>query len=148
MSIISQQALDLLLPIIRKFEGCKLTAYQCPAGVWTVGWGATGADITSCTVWTKEVADSVLRNTALEVINQVTSASPILSNANPARVAALADFVYNLGIGNYNSSTLKDRVDDEDWVRAAEEIVRWDKCNGTPLVGLTRRRAVEAAMLV
>ena len=139
--------LDLLLPVIRKFEGCKLTSYQCPAGVWTIGWGSTGSNIGSDTVWTQEVADRQLKHTAIGVISQVVTASPTLTSESPARVAALSDFVYNLGIGNYNSSTLKKCVDSGDWDKAKTEILRWDKCNGAPLAGLTRRRALESKML-
>jgi len=139
--------LDLLLPVIRKFEGCKLTSYQCPAGVWTIGWGSTGPNIGPDTIWTQEMADQMLNNTAMDVINQVVIASPALASEATARVAALADFVYNLGIGNYNSSTLKKCVDSGDWDKARTEILRWDKCKGEPLAGLTRRRATEAEML-
>jgi len=139
--------LEHLLPIIRQFEGCKLTSYQCPAGVWTCGWGATGEDIGPSTKWTQEVADRVLRDTASEVIAQIIHASPTLADVPTTRVAALADFVYNLGIGNYNSSTLKECVDGGDWARAKTEILRWNKCKGKPLAGLTHRRALESEML-
>jgi len=139
--------LEHLLPIIRQFEGCKLTSYQCPAGVWTCGWGATGESIGPSTKWTQEVADRALRDTASDVIAQVIIASPTLADVPATRVAALADFVYNLGIGNYNSSTLKECVDNSDWVSASTEILRWDKCNGKTLAGLTRRRAVESKLL-
>ena len=49
-----------LLDTIRRFEGCKLKAYLCPAGVWTCGWGATGPDVVKGTVWTQEQADTRL----------------------------------------------------------------------------------------
>jgi lysozyme len=139
--------LEHLLPTIRQFEGCKLKAYKCPAGVWTVGYGETGAGIGPETVWTQVIADRALHDMAVSVISQVTRESPVLTDATPKRVAALADFVYNLGIGNYKVSTLKEHVDKQDWAGAVIEILRWDKCKGKPLAGLTKRRAVEAAML-
>jgi lysozyme len=142
-----EEVLKLLLPVIKLAESCKLKAYKCPAGVWTCGWGATGAGIGPDTVWTQEVADHTLRITAIEVIHQLLDTNPALADATPARIAALADFIYNLGIGNYKSSTLKTRVNEGDWAGAAIEIMRWDKCKGKSLAGLTKRRAVEAAML-
>jgi lysozyme len=62
--------------------------------------------------------------------------------------AAIADFIYNLGVGNYATSTLKKKVDVGDWVSAASEIKRWDKAAGKVLKGLTVRREKEAALLL
>jgi lysozyme len=62
--------------------------------------------------------------------------------------AAIADFVYNLGIGSYTSSTLKKKVDANDWISAAVEIKRWDKAGGKVLKGLTIRRNKEADLIL
>ena len=140
-------ALELLIPIIQEFEGCKLMAYKCPAGVWTCGWGETGPGIGPYTKWTQEIADNILRHTASLVLADLIDASPSLVEASTNRIAALADFVYNLGIGAYKKSSLKLRVDQGNWASAATEIKKWDKCKGEPLAGLTRRRAIEAEML-
>lgn len=139
--------LELLIPIIQEFEGCRLMAYKCPAGVWTCGWGETGPGIGPYTKWTQEIADSILRHTASLVLADLIDASPSLVDASTNRIAALADFVYNLGIGAYKKSSLKLRVDQGNWASAATEIKKWDKCKGEPLAGLTRRRAIEAEML-
>lgn len=139
--------LELLIPIIQEFEGCKLMAYKCPAGVWTCGWGETGPGIGPYTKWTQEIADNILRHTASLVLADLIDASPSLVDASTNRIAALADFVYNLGIGAYKKSSLKLRVDQGNWASAATEIKKWDKCKGEPLAGLTRRRAIEAEML-
>lgn len=142
-----EAVLELLLPVIQLAESCKLTAYTCPAGIWTCGWGATGAGIGPGVIWTQEKADTELRTMAIQAITQVVTASPTLLAESPIRIAALVDFVYNLGIGNYNSSTLKKCVDRGDWEKAKVEIVRWDKGGGRVLAGLTKRRAAEAKML-
>jgi len=63
-------------------------------------------------------------------------------------VAALISFCYNCGLGNYRISTLKKRVDAEDWEGAATEIVKWNKAAGRVLPGLTRRRQAEAVFLL
>jgi GH24 family phage-related lysozyme (muramidase) len=139
--------LELLKEIIKEFEGCRLEAYLCPAGVWTIGYGATGKGIVKGTKWTQGKADDMLHYTAFECINDAIKESPILANESHEKQAAIADFVYNLGITRYRSSTLKKRVDAGDWNSAAGEILRWDKVKGKPLAGLTRRRKREAELL-
>ena len=113
-----------LLTLIKKYEGCHkrqpdgtLIAYKCPAGVWTIGWGSTGRYIREGTVWTQEKADERLEKDAQAAIDSALKASPILAGKD-AKLAAIADFIYNLGIGNYQSSTLKKRVDAGNWLEA------------------------------
>lgn len=99
-------ALELLIKLIKESEGCKLTSYKCPAGIWTIGYGQTKG-IKEGMTWTQNQADEDLIKTALQVLNQAIKASPILATVNMEKQAAIADFVYNLGIGSYTSSTLK-----------------------------------------
>jgi lysozyme len=137
---------DLLLDLIRRFEGCRLTAYLCPAGVWTVGWGATGPDIQQGTAWTREQADARLIEDAERYYRAAGAISPALWT-EPARHVAIADFCYNLGTTRYRASTLRRRVDTGDWPGAAEEISKWVWAAGRKLPGLVLRRAAEAALL-
>ena len=51
---------EIALPLIKEFEGCKLKAYRDQRGIWTCGWGATGPEITAKTTWTQEQADARL----------------------------------------------------------------------------------------
>lgn len=143
-----------LLELIKKYEGCHkrqadgtLISYKCPAGVWTIGWGSTGRYIKEGTVWTQEKADERLVKDAQAAIDAALKASPILQGAD-FKLAAIADFVYNLGIGNYQSSTLKKRVDAGNWLEASQEIRRWNKAGGKVLAGLTARREDEAKLLM
>ena len=143
-----------LLELIKKYEGCHkrqadgtLIAYKCPAGVWTIGWGSTGRYIKEGTVWTQEKADERLAKDAQAAIDATLKASPILQGAD-FKLAAIADFIYNLGIGNYQSSTLKKRVDAGNWLEASQEIRRWNKAGGKVLAGLTARREDEAKLLM
>ena len=62
--------------------------------------------------------------------------------------AAISDFIYNLGLGNYNKSTLKLRVGQSNWISAATEIKKWNKAGGVVLKGLTIRRNKEAVLLL
>ena len=140
-------ALEILIKLIKESEGCKLTSYKCPAGIWTIGYGQTKG-IKEGMTWTQNQADEDLVKTALEVLNRAIKYSPILASVNMEKQAAIADFIYNLGVGNYATSTLKKKVDVGDWVSAASEIKRWDKAAGKVLKGLTVRRAKEAALLL
>lgn len=138
----------ILAQLIKESEGCKLSAYQCPAGVWTIGWGCTGADIKKGLVWTQEQADAELDILALDALRKALKASPSLVLASANKVIAIADFIYNLGIGNYSKSTLKKYVDQSNWLAAAGEIKKWDKVGGVTLKGLTIRRKKEADLLL
>ena len=141
-------ALEILLKLIKDSEGCKLTSYKDCVGVWTIGWGYTSSDIKKGLVWTQEKADECLLVTAMKVINEALSASPVLKTSTAQRQAAIADFIYNLGIGNYKASTLKKYVDKENWASAYTEIKKWNKAGGKVLKGLIIRREKEASLLL
>jgi len=143
--------------LIKPFEGYarrlpddRCAAYPDPGtngDPWTIGYGATGAGIGPDTVWTREQAESALTDHVAYFVSGVLRLSPVLSGAADRRLAAIISFAYNCGLGNYRISTLKKRVDAEDWDGAATEIVKWNKAAGRVLPGLTRRRTAEAAML-
>jgi len=141
-------ALEILIKLIKDSEGCKLTAYECPAGVWTVGYGYTGTDIKKGVCWTQEKADECLLITAMAVLDRAIKYSPILSAANMEKQAAIADFIYNLGVGNYSKSTLKKQVDAGNWLAASSEIKKWNKAAGKELKGLIVRRQKESDLLL
>lgn len=139
--------LEILMKLIKESEGCILKSYKCPAGIWTIGYGQTKG-IKEGMVWTQNQADEDLLETAWEVLNQALTASPVLKRSTSQRQAAIADFIYNLGIGNYNSSTLKKYVNKENWASAYTEIKKWNKAGGKILKGLTIRREKEASLLL
>lgn len=64
------------------------------------------------------------------------------------KLCAIADFAYNLGLGRLRASTLRRRVNEEDWAGAAAELAKWVNGGGRKLPGLVKRRAVEAAILL
>ena len=140
-------ALEILIKLIKESEGCQLTSYKCPAGVWTVGYGQT-CEIKQGMSWTQQQADEDVAKTALAVLNQAVKYSPILATANIEKLAAIADFIYNLGVENYAKSTLKKQVDAGNWMAASSEIKKWNKAAGKELKGLTIRRAKEARLLL
>lgn len=136
------------LSLIREFEGCKLTAYRCPAGVWTIGWGTTrlmdGAVQEGDEISQTE-ADELLRWEVEKTAREVFRIFPEAKQWSGNRISALISFVYNVGSGAAEGSTLRKRLaarEDPNQV-VAEELPRWNKANGQELAGLTRRRMAE-----
>lgn len=130
--------------LAKQFEGCKLEAYQDIAGVWTIGWGHVGKDVYEGLVWTQQQADDTLEHDLNAAATLLAMYSPGLTDGP---LAALTDFVFNLGIGNYRTSTLCKCVNAQDWDGAKAQIVTWDHSNGKVVPGLLRRREAEAALL-
>lgn len=133
-----------LYRLIRRFEGCHLKPYICPAGVWTCGWGSTGPDVFPGRAWTQEYADQRLEHDALKFARGTLLACPALSGT---ALCAIADFAYNLGLGALRGSTLRKRVNAGDMEAAKVELARWVRGGGRVLPGLVIRRAAEAALL-
>lgn len=138
--------MNYLLWLIRRFEGCKLVAYLCPAGIWTNGWGSTGPDVRQGVTWTQEYADERMQRDARTFYNAVAKASPILVTTD-ATHDAIADFAYNLGVGRYRASTLKRRIDEGDFEEAIQELGKWVRGGGKVLKGLVDRRRAEAELI-
>ena len=131
--------------LIKRFEGCKLKAYLCPAGIPTIGWGATGPDIHIGLVWTQEQADERFR----EHLSEFGDGVAALVKAAPTsahQMAALVSFAFNLGTGALAHSTLLRKHIAGDYAGAAGEFGRWNKAGGRVLAGLTTRRAAESAL--
>lgn len=136
--------LENLYSLIRRFEGCRLTPYICPAGVWTCGWGSTGRDVFPGSPWTQDYADRRLEQDAIKFARGTMLLSP---NLDEERLCAIADFAYNLGLGALKASTLRKKLLQGEWDSAKVEIQKWTHGGGKVLPGLVIRRAVEAAML-
>lgn len=150
MDATQQQVLTRAVALARLFEGCRLKAYwDARGGKWTVGWGCTGAGIGKDTQWTQARADAELDRRMGWALGAALHVSPGLADAGVARQAAIADFVYNLGAGDYAGSTLRKCVDASDWPAAAAQIAHWDHAGADHevLPGLQRRRAAEAGLL-
>ncbi|WP_407043684.1 lysozyme [Candidatus Liberibacter solanacearum] len=88
-----------LLDLIKRFEGLRLSAYRCPAGIWTIGYGHTGNDVFKNLAITEQQANELLIQDVSKTLVQVFKASPILINIGDNRISAIGDFVFNLGIG-------------------------------------------------
>jgi lysozyme len=132
------------IDLAKQFEGCKLVAYQDIAGVWTIGYGHVGKDVYEGLTWTQAQADDAL-------LHDVNAARALLEMYSPGLVNgtldALTDFVFNLGISNYRTSTLCQQVNAQNWPAVKTELLRWDHSNGVVVPGLLRRREAEAALI-
>lgn len=139
---------DALPPLIRRFEGLRLKPYLCPAGVPTIGYGHTGPRVRmDSPPITRALAEEWLLEDAEKACRAALRWSPILAG-DEDRLAAIADFVFNLGAGRYRSSTLRKRVNEGDWPAAEEQLHRWVFGGGRRLPGLVLRRQAEAGLLL
>ena len=135
------KASELLIVKIKEFEGYSSTAYRCAAGVWTCGFGATKG-ITATTRCTRQEAERWLRRD-LAPIEAYLNTIPEVDTQG--RFDSCADFCYNLGMGNFKSSTLLKKI--KAGAPTAEiqaEFKRWVYAGGKVLKGLVRRREWEA----
>ena len=98
--------------LIREFEGLRLEAYKCPAGVLTIGYGHTSGVKEGMSI-TEAEAEQLLDADVESAAAQVKSAVKVELNAN--QLDALIDFVFNLGIGNLRSSTLLKKLNARDY---------------------------------
>lgn len=135
-------AIDVALPLIKYWERCRLTAYKpVPDDPWTIGWGATGPNITEDTVWTQQEADSDLINRVILLQGQITDLIKVPTTNH--QLGAFIDFCYNVGIGNFRNSTLLKLFNEGAILAAGEEFPKWDKAHGITLRGLHDRRLAE-----
>lgn len=132
---------DKGIALIKEFEGLRLEAYRCPAGVLTIGYGHTAGVKPGQTV-TPEEAGQLLRQdlaTAEQVVNRECRA------LTQPQFDALVSFVFNVGEGNFRRSTLlKCILANPNGLNIRTELARWNKSKGTILAGLIRRRKAEA----
>lgn len=128
--------------LIKKFEGLRLEAYLCPAGVWTIGYGHTKG-VKKGQVITQLEADNLLKEDLRSFEKGVTSL--IKSNINQNQFDSLVSFAFNLGLANLKNSTLLKKVNSNSNDRTiVDEFIKWIYAGGKPLEGLKRRRQAEA----
>jgi lysozyme len=128
--------------ICKEFEGLRLEAYRCPAGVWTIGYGHT-ANVVPGQAMTEEQANATLE---LDLKLRATQLMLVVNKSvTDNQFQALLSFVFNLGIGNLKGSTLLRKVNsnpEDKTIR--DEFAKWVKGGGETLPGLVRRRKKEA----
>ena len=140
------------LKMIREFEGCKLEAYQCPAGIPTIGWGTTrlmDAPVRMSDKISQALADELLQNEVENLFGPgVLHLLPMAKQLKSEQVGALVSFAYNLGLGALEDSTLRKRLlaGEDPCTVVKQELPRWVHAGEAVLAGLERRRAAEVAL--
>ena len=128
------------LALIRQFEGLRLSAYKCAAGVPTIGWGTTKGVKMGQTI-TRDEADRLLLEDAQRFADHVKALVKVPLNQN--QTDALVSFVYNVGPAAFGKSTMLKLINQGLLEDAANQFVRWNRAGDQVLAGLTRRRMAE-----
>jgi len=144
--------LYLALPLIRDFEGLRLKPYLCSAGVPTIGYGSTFYE-TGVRVRMNDPEISQDYATALLLGSVRATYLPAVLSAcegleTEGQAAAVLSWTYNLGVGNLKASTMRKKINAQDWVGAAKEMLKWNKAAGKVNRGLTRRRGAEVKIFL
>lgn len=134
------ETLDKAAALVARFEGFSADAYLCPAGVLTIGYGHThnvkeGMTITKERAMTLLSLDLFERKKAIEQLVRV----PVTEG----QVIALLSFVFNVGVGNFEKSTLLKKLNAGNYEGASREFSKWIYANRRPLKGLMDRRKIE-----
>lgn len=144
-------AVSVAAALARRFEGLYLTPYLCPAGVPTIGYGAThyedGTPVALADPRiTRQRAEALLLwHVRARFLPAVLRLCPGVDE--PRRLAALIDFTFNLGAGSLRASTLRRRVNAGRWDDVPAELRKWVKAGGRTMRGLVLRREAEAALV-
>lgn len=132
------------LDIIKRFEGLKLKAYKCPAGVWTIGWGHTG-DVKPGATITAHQAEAILDADLDRFELGVDKLAPGLPSN---QFSALVSFSFNVGLEALAKSTLLKKLKSGGPLAAAPEFAKWVRAGGKVLPGLVKRREAERQLFL
>jgi lysozyme len=144
--------LELAAALCRQFEGYKAKPYLCPANVATIGYGSTYyADGRKVTLQDPPMDEPTARALLMYELEHtylpgVLRNCPILAT-DERKCNAIVDFCYNLGVGRLQTSTLKRKINAQDWEEAKEQLKLWNKGGGKVLAGLKKRRDAECLLM-
>jgi lysozyme len=138
------------IELIKTFEGFRSAPYKCPAGIPTIGYGATfypnGKKVTMADKSITEVEATELLKSMLKSFEKYVD-SYCVDSITQNQFDALVSFCYNLGPANLKSSTLLKKVNanpNDPTINA--EFMKWTKAGGKTLAGLVRRREAESKL--
>ena len=131
------------IELIKRHEGCRLKAYKCPAGVWTIGYGHTQGVFDGKTI-TQDEAERLLLN---DLTRFELGVRHIVGDLTDNKIDALVSFAYNVGLQAFQTSTLCRKVKaNSDDASIRSEFAKWVYAGSKKLPGLVKRRAEEAEM--
>lgn len=131
------------LALIKRWEGLRLKAYRCPAGIPTIGYGSTGPHVRMGMTITEPQAEALLRQDLVRFERAVNEVAP---NATQGQFDAMVSLAFNVGVDAFRRSTLLKRHLAGDTSGAAAAFGSWIFAGGKRLAGLVNRRADEAAL--
>lgn len=132
-----------LLAAVKNFEGLRLKAYKCPAGVLTIGYGHTGKGVTPGLVIDAKTAEALLIADIEKVEKQIAQFN--LPPLSTGKYDAVVDFCFNLGAAKFRGSTLYKKITSNPYDKTIPaEFKKWKYAGGKVLEGLVKRRAWEA----
>lgn len=132
------------IKLIKRWEGCSLEAYVCPAGVLTIGYGHTGPDVTKGMKITEQEAEALLARDLEKFEKQLDSLGLTFKQY---QYDALVSFIYNVGFANFLNSTMLKKIKANATTKdISDEFHKWVYAGGKKLKGLVERRKDEAAM--
>lgn len=142
------EIIALTAALVKPFEGLHrlgpdglIRPYICPAGYWTRGFGVLCSK-DAAPITPAEAEDELFRLLP-GYINETLILCPGLKNQSPHTIAAISDFTFNLGAPRLRASTLRRKINAEDWDSARIELKKWVFGGGKRLPGLVARRAAE-----
>ena len=144
--------LELASELCRRYEGYRAKPYLCPAGVPTIGYGSTYyADKRKVTLEDQPMEEGAARALLMVELEHtylpgVLRNCPVLAT-NERRCNAIVDYAYNLGVGRLQTSTLKRKINAQDWDGVQEQLMLWTKGGGKVLPGLVARRKAECLLI-
>ena len=144
--------LELAAELCRRFEGFRSQPYLCPAGIPTIGYGSTYyADGRKVTLQDAPMDEPAARALLLAELHHtyapgVLRLCPVLAS-DERRLNAIVDFTYNLGVGRLQTSTLRRKINAQDWGGAKEQLMLWTRGGGKVLPGLLKRRQAECLLM-
>lgn len=136
------------IALVKDFEGCKLKAYKCPAGIWTIGYGHTGPDVKPNSRISQAQANALLNQDLSKAGDAVVSACQVAPNPN--QLAAMTSLAFNIGQAAFVKSTVLKAHNRGDTTSAGRAFMMWTKARVdgklVELPGLVSRRARESAL--
>lgn len=129
------------LDLIKKFEGCRLQAYQDVSGIWTVGWGQTGPWIDESTMLSQAQADTLLERELKK--KEEAMSRIVIAPTTENEWAALVSLAYNIGIGAFANSTLLRYLNSDQKGLVPEQFLVWCKVKKKVIPSLLARRQTE-----
>lgn len=132
--------------VIKDHEGLRLTAYKDGGGVWTIGYGHTGADVGEGLTIPLSEAERLLTRDLRTAEGHVNGGVKIKLTQN--QFDALVSLTYNIGGEAFKDSTLLRLLNAGDYEGAANQFPRWNKDNGKVVNGLINRRREERELFL